>query len=275
MALVELLKPTHGTLRVVASRWLLYMLAVLPGMWSLSSHLNEVIGKRPWFHDLQPPLETLSARFVMANLGDGLALLGAGVAVIWLLQLVWLGGSARVLDPRTPGVYKKVFANGWQFLARFIRIAIIAVIVTLVLQLIISKIFGALSARAETQPWSFYASYITLNLWRVATMFIVLTLVGIIVFWMRMIAYDEDRHDTRRLPWQALKLVARRPLGALFGQFLIVCAVLGVQAMALLCWRQSPNGGLWLGAWAMLQLLTAYVWQFRIRMALAILSRPK
>lgn len=274
MALVELLKPTQGTLRVVGSRWLLYMLAMLPGMFAMSSHLDEVIGKRPWFQDLQPPLDYVPTRMVIANLGDGVGLLLAGVVLIWLLQLVWLGGAARVLDPHTPGVYKKVFANGWQYLARFVRIAIIAVVVTLILQFVIGKGFDVLGTRAETQAWSFYNSYITLNLWRVATMFVALTLVGVIAFWMRMIAVDEARVDTRRLPWQALKLVARKPLGALLGQFLIVCAVLGIQAMALWCWRQSSHGGLWFGAWALLQLLTAYVWQFRIRLAFATLQQP-
>lgn len=275
MALIELLKPVEGTFRVVASRWLLYMLAMLPGMFALSAHLNETIGKRPWFHDLQPPLDVLSTRFVLAQLGDGVALLLAGVAFIWLLQLVWLGGSVRVLNPRTPGVYTKVFANGWQYLARFVRIAIIAVIVTAILQFVIGKFFGALSARAETHAWPVYESYVTLNLWRASVVFVVLTLVGVIAFWMRMIAVDEERFDTRRLPWQALKLVRRRPLAVLLGQFLIVCAVLGIQALALWCWRQSPHGAVWLAAWVVLQLVTAYVWQFRIRTALAILHQAR
>lgn len=275
MALIKLLKPVEGTFRVVASRWLLYMLAVLPGMLSLQQHLNETIGKRPWFQDLQPPLDLVSTRFVLAQLGDGVALLLAGAGVIWLLQLVWLGGSARVLNPRTPGVYKKVFENGWRYLARFLRIAMIAVVVTAILQFAISKLFGALSARAETEAWPVYTSYITLNMWRAGVVFVTLTVVGVIAFWMRMIAVDEERYDTRRLPWQALKLVGRRPVAALLGQFLIVCVVLGIQAVALMCWRQSPNGIAWLGAWVVLQLVTAYVWQFRIRTALAILQQAR
>lgn len=275
MALIRLLKPVQGTFRVVVSRWLLYMLAMLPGMWSLSMHLNEAVGKRPWFHDLQPPLDALSTRIVLTQLGDGVALLIAGVAVIWLAQLVWLGGSARVLNPRTPGVYHKVFENGWRYLARFLRIAIMAVIVAAILQFLINKLFGALSARAQTEPWSFYTAYVTLNMWRAATVFVALTLVGVLAFWMRMIAVDEERYDTRRLPWQALKLVGRRPVAALLGQFLIVCIVLGIQAVALFCWRQSPNGDMWLGAWVLLQFITAYVWQFRIRTALALLQQAR
>lgn len=268
MALVELLKPTQGTLRVVVTRWLLYMVAVLPGMLSLSSHLDETIGKRPWFEDLQVPLDTESAGFVAAQLGDGIALLGAGAAIIWLLQLVWLGGSLRVLDPRAPGVQTKVFANGWQYLARFLRIAIFALIVTLLLQFIIGKIFDSLSARAEINAWPVYTSYITLNMWKVSVIFIALTLVGVIAFWARVIAVADERKDTRRLPWQALKLLRRKPVAALLSQFLLVCAVLVIQTMALWCWRQSPNAGLWFGLWALLQLATAYMWQFRIRLAL-------
>lgn len=269
MALVELLKPTTGTWRVVGTRWLLYMLAVLPGMLSLSRHLNDTIGTRPWFHELQPPLETLSTKFVLAEIGDGAGLLGAGLAIIWLLQLVWLGGSTQLLNPGRPQIQKGVFTNGWQFLARFVRIAIIALIITAIVQFVVSKVFNGLSVRAEIEAWPTYTGFITLNMWKAGVVFTLLTAVGVIAFWMRMIAVVEDRKDTRRLPWQALKLVARKPLSAFVLQFLLVCAVLFVQAIALWCWRQSPNGGLWFGLWALLQLLTAYVWQIRIRMALS------
>ena len=269
MAVIELLKPTTGTWRVVATRWLLYMFAVLPGVLSLGRHLDDKIGTRPWFHDLQPPLSVLSTKFVVSEIGDGIALLGAGVAIIWLLQLVWLGGSIRVLDPRAPGVQTRIFANGWQYLARFVRIALMAVIAIAILQFVIGKFFSGLGARAEVNGWSVYSAYISLNMWKVATVFVALTAIGVIAFWMRIIAVTEERTDTRRLPWQTLKLVASKPLNAFVLQFLLICAVLGIQAMALWCWRQSGSDSLWLGLWALLQLATAYVWQFRIRAALA------
>ena len=270
MAMIDLLKPTAGTWRVIGARWLLYMLAMLPGTLSLSRHLNETIGTRSWLQELQPPLDTLSLKFVMAQLSDGVGLLMAGVFVIWLLQLVWLGGSMRVLDPRAPGVQTKVFANGWQYLARFLRIAIFALIATLVLQFLISKIFGALSARAETQPWSVYDAYIGLNQWRVFVMFVALNLVGLIGFWARTIAVVDERTDTRRLLWPAVKQLLHKPVAAFAAQFLLVCAVLAIQATALWCWRQSASGSLWFGGWALLQLATAYVWQLRIRWAMQI-----
>jgi len=268
MAVIELLKPVSGTWRVVGARWLLYMLAVVPGMLALSKHLDSTIGIRPWFQDLQPPLSTLSAGLAMAELSDGLALLGAGAAIIWLLQLVWFGGAVRVLDPRAPGVQTKVYANGWQYLARFIRIAIIALVVTLLLQLLIRKFFAGMSARAETGGWDVYDAFVMLNMWRAGVVFVALTLVGVIAFWMRIIAVVEDRKDTRRLPWQTLKLLVRKPLSAFAAQFLLICAVLLIQALALWCWRQSGSDGLWLGLWVLLQLVTAYVWQYRIRLAL-------
>ena len=268
MAVIDLLKPTTGTWRVVSTRWLLYMLAVLPGMLALSRHLDDTIGTRPWFHDLQPPLHTLSTKFVFAQLGEGVTLLGAGVAIIWLLQLVWLGGATLIFDPRKPQVTKGVFTNGWQFLARFIRIALIALVLTLILQFVIRKVFGSLSDRAEVEAWSFYDAYITLNMWKAGVIFVALTIVGVLAFWMRMIAVVEDRKDTRRLPWQALKLLVRKPLSAFGMQFALICAVLGIQAVALLCWRQSASGMLWFGLWVLLQLVTAYIWQLRIRLAL-------
>jgi hypothetical protein len=270
MAVIESLKPVTGSWRVIGARWLLYMLAVLPGMLSLSRHLDSTIGTRPWFHDLQPPLNVLSTKLMMAELGDGLALLGAGVAVIWLLQLVWFGGSVQVLDQHRPQARKNVFSHGWPFLARFIRIAVIALLVTLVLQLVISKVFAGMSARAEVEGWAVYDAFITLNMWKAGVIFVVLTVVGVIAFWMRVIAVVENRPDTRRLPWQVLTFLARNPLSAFGMQFLLICVVLVVQAMALWCWRQSGSDSLWYGLWVLLQFLTAYVWHFRIRLALNI-----
>ena len=272
MAVMELLKPASGTWRVVTSRWLLYMLATLPGLMALTSHLDETVGKRPWFQDLQPPLDTLSTKLLMPEIAGGVALLGAAVVVIWLLQLVWLGGSIQILDPRRSDIRKKVFSHGWQFLARFIRIAVFAAIAVALTHFLLGKIFAGLRAQAEAQNWSVYDAFVTLNLWYVSIAFIVMTLIGLVAFWIRMIVVTEDRRDLRRLPWMAVKILVRRPVSAFLLQFLLVCAVLGTQVMALWCWRQSPNGGMWLGVWVLLQLLTAYVWQLRIRSALSALE---
>ena len=272
MAVMELLKPTSGTWRVVTSRWLLFMLATLPGMLTLTSHLNETIGKRPWFQELQPPLDILSTKLVVAELGDGVALLAAGVLIIWLLQLIWLGGSIQLLDPRRPDIRKKVFGHGWPFLARFVRVAVFAVIAVGVTHFLLSKIVSGLRAQAESQNWPVYDAFISLNLWYASIVFLVMTLIGLVAFWMRMIVVIEDRRDVRRLPWQAVKILVRQPLSAFLLQFVLVCMVLGTQAIALWCWRQSPNGGIWLAVWALLQLLTAYVWQLRIRSAIIILA---
>lgn len=269
MAVTELLKPTTGTWRVVLARWLLYTLAILPGMLSMSSHLDATVGTKPWFHDLQTPLDLLSLKYLIPQLSGGVSMLMAGVFIIWLLQLVWLGGAMRVLDPNAPGIQKKVFANGWQYLARFVRIAIFALLAVVVLQFLIGKVFGALSARAEVNTWSVYDAYITLNMWRVFILFVALTIVGVVAFLARSMAVAHERRDTRRLLWPALKLLVQKPGSVFAAQFLLVCAVLGIQAMALVCWRQSSNDAMWLGLWALLQLATAYVWQIRIRLALS------
>ncbi|HNP34275.1 MAG TPA: hypothetical protein PKK10_00370 [Woeseiaceae bacterium] len=274
MAVRKLLMPTAGTWRVVLSRWLLYMIATLPGMASLSRHLNETVGVRPWFQDLTTPLDILSVKFLLAELGEGVALLVAGVIIIFLLQLVWLGGSIRILDPNRPDIRRRLFSHGRPFLGPFLRIAIFAAIALVLVRFGLGKLFGWLGARAETGDWSVYTNFITLNQWRVALLFITFTLIGIVAFWARMMAVIDDRRDTRRLPWQALKLLVRRPVSALLLQFGLVCVVLSTQAIALVCWRQSPSDGLWLGIWALLLLLTAFVWQVRIRAALDVLATP-
>ena len=58
-------------LRVVLTRWLIYIFAALPGFMMLRSHLNDTIGRRPWFQDAELPLDYLSVKLLMAELSGG------------------------------------------------------------------------------------------------------------------------------------------------------------------------------------------------------------
>jgi hypothetical protein len=270
---VELCKPVKGTWRVVLSRWGLYIFAMVPGLFVLTGELNESVGLRPHFQDLQLPLDVADVSLLAAELfGGGTAVLIFGVIIIWVLQLVWLGGATLLFSSAESQAKQKLFRPGWQFLGRFVRIAIFALIVIVAAHMGIKYLFGMLSARSELEDWAFQTSMIDLNVWRARVLFVALTLIGTFAFWVRIITVAEGRRDLRRLPMVVIRLFLRRPLAALLFQFAAIALVISLQAIALVCWRQSSGGLLWPLLWAVTLLFTSWVWQVRIRAALGVLK---
>jgi hypothetical protein len=269
----ELCKPTKGTWRVVFARWGLYVLAILPGLLVLTRELNQSVGRRPYFQELQLPLGALDVRLLSAELfGSGAAILMFGVLVIWVLQLVWLGGATHLFSSPGGQATKRVFRPGWQYLGRYVRIAVFALIVAAAVHMGIKSLFSLLSARSEIEDWSVQTSLIDLNVWRAIMMFVAMTLIGIFAFWVRVITVVDNRRDLRRLPMAVLRLFLRRPAAALLFQFAAIALVLILQAVALLCWRQSSGGVLWPVLWAAALFFAAWVWQLRIRAAINVLK---
>jgi hypothetical protein len=270
---VQIIRPTTGTWRVILSRWVLYVVAMLPGLVALTSHLKQTVGRRPWFEGLETPLDVLSLKFLMAELSGGMPLLILGVLFIWVLQLVWLAGAVQILDSSKNDLPRKVFANGWSYLGRFVRIAVFAIIAIVVFHFVIKFTFGHLSTRSELEDWTIQRSLFDLTLWRGVATFIGFTLIGTFAFWARVITVADGRRKLRRLPLLLLRLFVRRPVSALLIQFGTIAVVLFVQAIALWSWRQSAGGLTWLILWALLLLIASWLWQIRIRAALAVWQR--
>lgn len=274
MALIQstlnMIRPTVGTWRVVLSRWILYVAATLPGLAALTIHLKQTVGLRPWFQDLETPLDVLSLKFLLAELSGGLPLLMLGALIIWVLQLVWLAGAVQILDTSKNDPPRKIFANGWSYLGRFVRIAVFAIITIFLLHLALKFAFSSLATRAELEDWTVQQSFFDLAFWRAVLSFVALTLVGTCAFWARVITAADNRRKLRRLPLMLLRLFLRRPVYALIFQFSTIAVVLFLQGVALWSWRQSAGGLAWLVLWALLLLIASWIWQVRIRAALAI-----
>lgn len=268
-------KSAPGTWRIVFARWALYVLAMVPGVMAMSADLKESVSSRPFFHDLGRPLDFLGLQLVLAELpGAGLGLLFFGAFAIWLLQQGWLAGATRLLDPSPKGklpVRWEMLEEGLRYLARFLRIAALALVATLFLLWAIGAVFSRLSAWAEVHEWSVEASFIDLNLWRLALILFGMTFIGTVAFWAKVISAADDRRYVRRLPWILIRLFVKRPVASLLYQMAVVGLVLGLQASALWSWRQSTGGlMLWLPLWLMLLFLASYVWQARVRSALLV-----
>lgn len=272
MAIGRILDRVPVTVRVILARWFVYVLATLPGLVALQGHLSDTVGKRPWFEDVEMPLNILNVRLVGAEIADGISPLMFGALLVWVLQLIWLAGAVRVLDPQTDAGTKKVFANGRPYLWRYLRIAFFALLAIIVVHLGVKAVFTSLATRAELQGWSVVKSYIDLNLWRGAILFVMLTVIGVFVFWMRVIAVVTDETKLRRIPRKVFGLLRQRIGAAFVLQFAAVTVVLALQATALFAWRQAGGGVLWFVAWLTILLFAAWVWQWRVSFALRLTS---
>ncbi len=268
MVLGRMIDRLPATLRVILVRWFIYVFATLPGLLALQGQLDDAIGKRPWFQDAEMPLDAVNLNLVVSELSGGAGLLMLCALLAWFLQLIWLAGAVRVLVP--DAATKKVFASGRPYLWRYLRIAFFALLVILVVHLITKAIFELLATRAELQGWPVDESIFDLNLWRGAIMFVLLTLIGVFVFWMRVLTAATDERKLRRVPRKVLRLLRRHIGSALLLQFLAVTVVLALQAVALFAWRQAGGGIAWFLAWLLLLLLAAWVWQWRVSFALRI-----
>ncbi len=270
MAIKGMLDRLPTSVRVILARWFIYVLAMFPGLQSLQGHLNEAVGKRPWFHDIEMPLTMLDFKMLVAEVYDGVGMLLFGVLFVWVLQLIWLAGAARVLDPQAEPGTKKVFANGRPFLWRYVRIALFALLLALVVHLGVKAVFESMADNAELQGVPLVKSYIDANLWRGGILFLLLSLVGVFIFWMRVITTVTDERKLRFVPRKVFRVFRRRFVSALLLQFAAVVLVLTVQGFALFAWRQSGGGTLWYLVWLLLLLLAAWVWQWRVAAAVRI-----
>ena len=136
--------------------------------------------------------------------------------------------------------------------------------------MVIKNIYSSYSVRAELEGWTVRQSYVNLQLWRAAALFVGLNVVGTFAFWARVVTVSGNRRYLRRVPRIVLRLFWRCPLRAFLLQLIAVAAVLLVQAAALWSWRQSSGSGWYLLLWAALLLLASFVWQLRIRSALGV-----
>lgn len=268
MVLGRLIDRLPITLRVIFVRWFIYVFATLPGLMALQAQLDDAIGKRPWFDDVEMPMDILNAKLVASELSDGAGLLMLCALLAWFLQLIWLAGAVRVLDPDAES--RKVLASGRPYLWRYLRIAFFALLAILVVHVGTKAVFESLATRAELQGRPLDESIFDLNMWRGAILFVLLTLTGVFVFWMRVLTAATDERRLRRVPRQVLRVFRRHIGSAVLVQFLAVTVVLLLQAVALYAWRQAGGGTIWFLAWLLLLLGAAWIWQWRISFALRV-----
>lgn len=271
---IEALGCIRGSVRLIVARWALAILAALPGVLVARGALNASAGRQPWFTEAPDPLPLPQLVKVFGEMGAGVAVLLAGVALAWLVHLMLTAAAVEVLDPRRAGgpvrLWRATFDNGTRFLWVYLRISVCAVVALVAWARILSWVGERLADRGEFGSWS-AATLFWLFLGRVALLLAGAGAIGLCAWWSRVMVVGTRRHHVRRLPAMAFRVCRRWCFQGFVLPWVVGGASLLAGATVLFKWRQSPGtGGVWFAIWLALLLAQAYLWHWRLRTACLI-----
>ena len=85
MALIfaEALRPTRGTIRIVGVRWLLWIVAALPGIAAARATLDGAVANRPYFADAPDPLPLPELLGLLGELNAAVGALLVGLCALY------------------------------------------------------------------------------------------------------------------------------------------------------------------------------------------------
>ena len=267
---VEALRPVRGSVRLIATRWVLAILAALPGIFAARAALDDSAGRQPWFADAPDPLPLPQMLEILGQLGPAVPVLMAGVLVAWLVQLLITAAAVEVLDPRrAPGpvrLWRGTFDTGSRFLWIYLRISLCAVVLLVAWARIVGFVFEKLADRAEVSGWTATTIIYGLGISRVTLLLAGAGLIGLCAWWSRVIVVTGGRRYVRRLLTMLVRTCWRWAFQGVIVPCVVGAASVLAAAVVLFVWRQSPGTGtIWFVLWLGLLLVQAYLWHWRLR----------
>jgi hypothetical protein len=259
-----------GSLNLILARWLLGIVAMLPGTWAGIDALASGPAAQPYFSDAPQPFPLLVfIEFLGRSPGSMWGSLALGAVVAWLGNQLLTAGAARILDRRSPPprVWRTTIDVGRQYLGRYLRVAAFAAVWVLIAILLTNRAFEWLADRGTLAGWSAQTLLLTLPVTRALVLVAIASAVGTAALWCRVIVVHDQRRCVRRLHQVVPRLARRAPVRGFVLSMLLSALSLVVAALVVLAWRQSGAGalGVWLPLWLAVLLGQAYVWHWRIR----------
>lgn len=274
----EGLRPVPGSLRLMALRWLLFVLAALPGLAAASVAIGRSVANRPYFAEAPDPLPLLPLISLLGRVpGPVWGTLALAAIAAWAGNLLLTAGAVAIFGaPRGDGprVWQAVFGAGTRALWAYLRIALTALVLALLGARIIAAIADRLLDHGAHAMWTMRSLFL-LQVGRGLATLCWLTLVGVFAWWCRVIVVADERRRVRRL-WSVVpRLWRRRPVRALLLHFVLALGGLLAGAAALFAWRQSSAGAT---GWALLWLVVlaglSFLWHWRLRAGRLLWSSP-
>ena len=273
------LRPVPGSYKLMALRWLLFVVAGLPALAVAMGGMGDGIADRPYFAEAPDPLPMAPLMRVMGRIpGVTWGLMVVGAVAAWLGNLMLTAGAVSLFGSARggkPQVWRTLFAAGSRHLWSYLRIALFALVLAALGARLIGAVGEALQDHARQALWTLDTRYL-LQLARGAVTACWLTLVGVFAWWCRVIVVADERRRVRRLWTVVPRLWKRRPWGALGAHFLLAIAALGVGSWVVFAWRQSPAGGMgWTLFWLVVLAGLSFLWHWRLRAGRLLWSSPE
>ena len=274
----EGLRPVPGSLRLVTLRWLLFIVAALPGLAVGVGAIGRTVANRPYFAEAPDPLPLVPLFRMLARIpGSVWGTLALAAVVAWLGNLLLTAGAVAIFGaPRgaAPRVWRTVFGAGTHALWAYLRIALTALLLALLGARGIAMIAERLQDHAVQALWTMRSRFF-LELGRGLATLCWLTLVGVFAWWCRVIVVADQRRRVRRLSTVVPRLWLRRPVGALLLHFVLALAGLLAGAGVIFAWRQSAAGTLgWTALWLAVLAGLSLLWHWRLRAGRLLWSSP-
>lgn len=275
----EALRPVPGSLRLIAVRWTLSILAALPGIAAANAALSESVGTQPWFTEAPDPLPVPQFFGVMGELGAAMPVLLFGVVLAWLFNQLLTAAAVEILDPgRESGkvrLWRTMVDSGWCYLRVYLRISLFALVFLALGGRILSGVFDRLNDWGVVAGWTGKTLVYTLPIVHLLLLLAWAGVVGACAWWSRVIIVRGGRRYVRRLLTVVPRVAWRNPVQGFLLHWLLGAASVLLGAAVLVAWRQAPGVATgWFAGWLVLLLVQAAVWHWRLRMLSLIWSLP-
>jgi len=270
MQVTEALKPVDGTFHLIFGRWLIAILAALPGIVVGGNELSELMGRNSFFSSAPDPLPIVQmAAFVTHIPGSVLGLLAFGLVFSIIANFLLTAAAAKILEPgRTgkPRVWRNMVEVGSLYFWQYLRIAILAIVLLAVGASLIGKLYKLLQDYAEVMRWSGYSRFIIMPLIRVAMVLMWASAVGVFCWWLRVITVADGRRFLRRILPLVFRIWRRQFFQGFLIHWLLIMSSLLISALVLYGWRQSDSAEWgWYVLWLSILLIQVGIWHWRIR----------
>jgi hypothetical protein len=277
--LIQAVSPVRGSVRLIALRWALSILAALPAIAAANAALSESVGKEPWFTEAPDPLPLPQFFGVMGEIGSLVPVMFIGVVVAWLFHQLLTAAAVEILDPaREPGrvrVWRTMMDTGWRYLLVYLRVSLVALVFLFLGARVLSVVFEQLAERGVIEGWTGKTLVLTLPIAHGLLLLAWAGLVGGCAWWSRVILLRGGRRYVRRMLTLVPRAIWRSPVQGFLLHWLLGAASLLLGAAVLFAWRQAPGVATgWFALWLALLLVQSAVWHWRLRTLSLIWSLP-
>lgn len=270
------LRPVKGSIRLIALRWGVVVLASLPTMLVALMGVAEGPARQPYYTDIDERTPAVHLLRLAKDLPPGLLpalVISIGLAI--LADQLLTGGALAILRPERPAgdrvnVTRAVLDDGLVHLWAFLRAALVGLVLSATGVALLRFVVKKIAMAGERAGWSGATIGLTLPLIQVFVALVWLSTVGAWVFWCRLITAADGRRRVRRTGLLVLGVWRRYPLRS-WGLFVaLTLASTLISGAVLVAWRQAePSTGgavaVWAVVWALTLGVQAFVWLWLLR----------